>query len=273
MTPQYVKNARFRLSKGSDDGTVTASRRFRGFTSSICQLEDLPICSIEMAETILVVDDEPDLLELVRVNLSQSGYRVETVMTGSEVLDAVRRTRPSLLILDLMLPDLSGTEVCRRLRAESDTRDLPIIMLTAKADEVDRVVGFEVGADDYVTKPFSPRELGLRVAAVLRRRAGSASGESSLAHANLRLDVDRHRCYVDDREVDLTAKEFDLLRCLMARPGRVLSRDQLLDQVWDSGITVTSRTIDTHLKRLREKLGRAGDLIETVRGVGYRFAE
>jgi two-component system phosphate regulon response regulator PhoB len=226
-----------------------------------------------MGDTILVVDDEPDLLELVRVNLSQAGYVVETAMTGSEVLEAVRRTRPALLVLDLMLPDLSGTEVCRRLRSEPDTRDLPIIMLTAKADEVDRVVGFEVGADDYVTKPFSPRELGLRVAAVLRRRSTTRTNEPPLAHANLRLDVDRHRCFVDEEEVILTAKEFDLLKCLMTRRGRVLSRDQLLEQVWESGITVTSRTIDTHLKRLREKLGRAGDLIETVRGVGYRFAE
>jgi len=222
---------------------------------------------------ILVVDDEPDLLELVRLTLHQAGHQVDTAASGRAALDALRRQRPDLLILDLMLPDVSGTELCRRLRADSEYASLPVIMLTAKADEVDRVVGFELGADDYVTKPFSPRELVLRVSALLRRSNATDDPRAVLDHGPLRLDPARHRCWVNGEEVSLTAKEFDLLRGLMTRPGRVLTREVLLEQVWGSDITVTVRTIDTHLKRLREKLGAAGELIETVRGVGYRFAE
>ena len=168
---------------------------------------------------------------------------------------------------------ISGTEICRRLRANPETAELPIIMLTARADEVDRVVGFEVGADDYVTKPFSPRELVLRVRAILRRRAGKDDGTSSdLRRGELRIDTERRRCFVRGDEVELTAKEFDLLVSLVQGRGRVLSRDQLLDRVWGSEIIVGTRTIDTHLKRLREKLGEAGSMVETVRGVGYRFS-
>jgi phosphate regulon transcriptional regulator PhoB len=227
-----------------------------------------------MGQRILVVDDEPDLLELVRVNLSQVGFEVETAETGRQALERVRRSPPDLLILDLMLPDLSGTEVCRHLRQDSSLAEIPIIMLTARADEVDRVVGLEVGADDYVTKPFSPRELTLRVRAVLRRRQpGNAGSAQVLERATLRLDPVRHRCFVEQTEVELTAKEFALLHGLMMRPGRVMTREQLLDDVWGTDIAVTTRTIDTHLKRLREKLGSASHLIETVRGVGYRFSE
>jgi len=226
-----------------------------------------------MAERILVVDDEPDLLELVRVNLRQASYEVETAETGREALECLRRRPPDLLVLDLMLPDLSGTDVCRQVRQDPKLAALPIIMLTAKADEVDRVVGLELGADDYVTKPFSPRELVLRVRAVLRRRAPETRADRTLQCGELRIDPERHRCFVEGEEVELTAKEFDLLRSLMQRPGRVMTRDQLLDDVWGTDIAVTSRTIDTHLKRLREKLGPASELIETVRGVGYRFAD
>jgi two-component system phosphate regulon response regulator PhoB len=227
-----------------------------------------------MAQRILVIDDEPDLLELVRVNLDRSGYQVETAASGKEALERLRRSAPDLVILDLMLPDLSGTEICRQIRSDSELKRLPVIMLTAKAEEVDRVVGFELGADDYVTKPFSPRELMLRVKAVLRRRQPQAAGATGVLESGpLRVDPERHRCFVNDAEVELTAKEFDLLQRLMMRPGRVMTREQLLDQVWGSDIAVTTRTIDTHLKRLREKLGPAGSLIETVRGVGYRFAE
>jgi two-component system phosphate regulon response regulator PhoB len=222
---------------------------------------------------ILVVEDEPDLLELVRMNLDAAGHRVETAATGQAALAAVRRSPPDLLVLDLMLPDLPGTEICRRLRRDPEFGELPIIMLTAKAEEVDRIVGLELGADDYVTKPFSPRELVLRVAAVLRRRGSEVGEARSLEHGSLRLDPQRHRCFVEEREVELTAKEFDLLNCLMSQAGRAMTRDALIDQVWGPGVSVTTRTIDTHLKRLREKLGEAGDLIETVRGVGYRFAE
>jgi two-component system phosphate regulon response regulator PhoB len=226
-----------------------------------------------MARCILVVDDEPDLLELVRFNLDRAGFRVETAASGEEALARLRRSIPDLLVLDLMLPDLSGEEVCRRLRADPDLSGLPVIMLTAKSEEVDRVVGFELGADDYVTKPFSPRELVLRVKALLRRSHEATVLSAPLERGPLRLDPERHRCAVKGEEVELTAKEFQLLEALMRRPGRVMTREKLLDEVWGSDIAVTSRTIDTHLKRLREKLGVAADLIETVRGLGYRFAE
>jgi len=226
-----------------------------------------------MANRILVVDDEPDLVELLRFNLEQAGFQVETAGSGSEAMACIRRSTPDLVVLDLMLPDGSGTDVCRQVRSDPDLKELPVIMLTAKGEEVDRVVGFELGADDYVTKPFSPRELILRVQAVLRRSAREAEDVIPLEHQGLRVDPERHRCFVDGEEVDLTAKEFELVSVLMRRPGRVMTRERLLDEVWGSEITVTTRTIDTHLKRLREKLGSAGDLIETVRGVGYRFAE
>ena len=226
-----------------------------------------------MSARILVVDDEPDLLELVRVNLAGSGYAVETAASGSDALAALRRAPPDVMILDLMLPDISGTELCARVRADQRLTGLPIIMLTAKSEEIDRVVGLELGADDYVTKPFSPRELALRVRAVLRRRAPAGEDARVFEHGDLRVDPDSHRASVNGREITLTAKEFQLLVALMGRPGRVMTRERLLDEVWGSDITVTSRTIDTHLKRLREKLGPASHLIETVRGVGYRFSE
>ncbi|MBW1685476.1 MAG: response regulator transcription factor [Deltaproteobacteria bacterium] len=226
-----------------------------------------------MAQRILVIDDEPDLLELVRVNLRQAGFEVELAATGSEAIESLRRSPPDLILLDLMLPDLSGTEICRRVRANPDLAHVPIIMLTARASEIDRVVGLELGADDYVTKPFSPRELVLRVRAVLRRSEAQHEPSRVLERGAIRLDPERRRCFANEQEVPLTAKEFDLLQRLMARPGRVMTREHLLEQVWGSDIVVTTRTIDTHLKRLREKLGDTGELIETVRGVGYRFAE
>ncbi|CAG0991624.1 Phosphate regulon transcriptional regulatory protein PhoB [Myxococcaceae bacterium] len=226
-----------------------------------------------MSARILVVDDEPDLLELVRFNLTQAGFQVTTATSGREGLEQLKNAAPDLVVLDLMLPDVSGNDICRQIRSDPSLAELPILMLTAKSEEVDRVVGFELGADDYVAKPFSPRELTLRVRAVLRRRAGPPAAGSIIEHGALRVDPDRHRCFVEGEEIELTAKEFRLLSTLMAKPGRVMTRERLLDEVWGSEITVTSRTIDTHLKRLREKLGPAGDLIETVRGVGYRFAE
>jgi two-component system phosphate regulon response regulator PhoB len=226
-----------------------------------------------MAMRILVVDDEPDLVELVRFNLKEAGYEIDAARSGREALALLRRRPPDLLILDLMLPDVSGTEICRQVRSDARLAGIPVLMLTAKSEEVDRIVGFELGADDYVTKPFSPRELVLRVRALLRRAAGEGEGAEILEQARVRLDVDRHRCQVDGEDIDLTAKEFRLLETLMRRPGRVMSRERLLDEVWGTDITVTARTIDTHLKRLREKLRGAGPLIETVRGVGYRFAE
>ena len=227
-----------------------------------------------MTDRILIVDDEPDLLELVRLNLVQAGFEVETAETGREALESLRRTRPALAILDVMLPDLSGTDLCREIRADRTLADLPVLMLTARGEEIDRIVGFELGADDYVTKPFSPRELVLRVRAVLRRgHSEPADAKEVLQHGEISLDMGRHRCRVADADVELTAKEFGLLATLMRRPGRVQSREQLLEEVWGSDISVTLRTIDTHMKRLREKLGGAGSAIDTVRGVGYRFGD
>ncbi len=226
-----------------------------------------------MTKHILVIDDEPDIRELVRFGLTQEGFSVETAATGQIGLDCVARRKPDLIVLDLMLPDISGTEVCRKLRAQSTTAQLPVVMLTARSEEMDRVVGFELGADDYLTKPFSSRELALRVKAVLRRSGPSKSGERQLAHGVLLLDLERHRCKVKEISIELTAKEFGLLEALMSRAGRVLTREQLLDDIWGSDIAVTHRTVDTHLKRLREKLGEAGDYINTVRGIGYRFTD
>ena len=226
-----------------------------------------------MSTRVLIVEDEPDLAELVRFHMTKAGFAAEVAHSGREGLEAIRRARPALVVLDLMLPDLSGTDVCREVRADAKLRDLPILMLTARAEEVDRVVGFELGADDYVTKPFSPRELVLRVRSILRRAQGEPAKATVLASGALQLDLERHRCVASGAEVDLTAKEFKLLEVLLSRPGHVMTRQRLLDDVWGSDITVTERTIDTHLKRLREKLGAAGDSIETVRGVGYRLAE
>jgi two-component system phosphate regulon response regulator PhoB len=226
-----------------------------------------------VSKRILIVDDEPDILELVRFALTEEGYSVETASTASEGLESMGRRTPDLVVLDLMLPDMSGTDVCRTMRSQPTLADVPVIMLTARAEEVDRVVGFELGADDYVTTPFSSRELALRVKAVLRRGSPRAASQRQLSHGVLLVDLDSHRCKVEEREVDLTAKEFGLLSALMTRPGRVLTRDMLLEQLWGSDITVTHRTVDTHLKRLREKLGEAGGYIHTVRGVGYRFAD
>jgi two-component system phosphate regulon response regulator PhoB len=226
-----------------------------------------------MAQRILVVDDEPDILELTRLALSQEGYQVETAATDDEAMAGIRRAKPDLIVLDLMLPDRPGTEICRSLRATPGLSDIPVIMLTARTDEIDRVVGFEIGADDYVTKPFSPRELSLRIKAILRRGSTVETSNEHLEHHGLTLDVERHRCLVDGGEITLTAKEFGLLAALMRRPGRVQSRERLLEEVWGEGIAVTHRTVDTHMKRLRAKLGNAGDMIDTVRGVGYRFSE
>jgi two-component system phosphate regulon response regulator PhoB len=214
------------------------------------------------------------LQEVLAYNLRQAGHAAIVVGNGRDAMAAVAEQRPDLMLLDLMLPDVSGIEICRRLKGEALTRDLPIVMVTAKGDEVDRVVGFELGADDYVVKPYSLRELLLRIEAVLRRltpaaNAGAARGP--LVFGKLRVDRDAHRVWVDEQEVTLTALELRLLSTLLERRGRVQSRPALLDDVWGMSGEVTTRTVDTHVKRLREKLGSAGPYIETVRGVGYRF--
>jgi len=221
---------------------------------------------------ILVIEDERALRDVVAYNLRRAGYEVLEASTAAEGLALVRGSRPDLVLLDLMLPDLSGTEVCKAVRADSSLAHVRIIMLTARSEEVDRIVGFELGADDYVTKPFSVRELVLRVGAVLRRGA-EPSVSPELRLGPLVLDAERHRVTVDGKEVALTALEFRLLHTLLQRQGRVQTRERLLEDVWGMRGDITTRTVDTHVKRLREKLGEAGKLIETVRGVGYRIVE
>lgn len=227
-----------------------------------------------MSKLILIVDDEPDLVRTLDYRLRKEGYATAVAPTGQEALKrAAKPPRPDLVLLDLMLPDIQGTEVCRTLRAQPATKDIPIIMLTAKGEEVDRVVGFELGTDDYVVKPFSVRELLLRIQAVLRRRTTSSSAAEAeeLVARNLRIDVPGHRVRVSQQEISLTAMEFRLLHTLMQRRGRVQTREMLLADVWQMNPEIDTRTVDTHIKRLREKLKDAADMIETVRGVGYRF--
>ncbi len=224
---------------------------------------------------ILIVDDERDLLSVLDFNLRQAGFETLLAASGAEAQAHLRRRVPDLVLLDLMLPDVSGTDVCRAIKSEPRTKHVPVMMLTAKGEEVDKVVGFELGADDYVTKPFSVRELVLRVRAVLRRAGGAApprGGERPLEPVGpIRVDVEAHRAYVGDEEVVLTPLEFRLLLTFMTRVGRVQSREQLLSDVWEMSSEVETRTVDTHVKRLREKLGSARDLLETVRGIGYRL--
>ena len=223
---------------------------------------------------ILVVEDEADLAELVSFNLEQAGFSVRTAGDGRTALGMIKEAAPDLVVLDIMLPDLSGIEVCRRIRQEPATAGLPVVMLTARGEEVDRVIGFEVGADDYVVKPFSPRELVLRVSAILRRAnasAESAHSDEVIHCGNLVIDVGAHRVDVEGEAADLTALEFRLLLDLARRRGRVQSRDALLERVWGYQPGVETRTVDTHIKRLREKLGAGAKHVETVRGVGYRL--
>jgi two-component system, OmpR family, phosphate regulon response regulator PhoB len=226
-----------------------------------------------MAPCILIVDDEADIVATVALNLRRAGYVTRETDSGAGAIElASRAPVPDLVILDLMLPDIPGTEVCRRLRGQAATAKVPILMLTARGEEIDRVVGFEVGADDYMVKPFSMRELLLRVAAILRRARPAANASRVTEAGPVRVDPDGHRVWVEDREVTLTALELRLLSTLLSRRGRVQSRQVLLEDVWAVSSDITTRTVDTHIKRLREKLGSAGVLIQTVRGVGYRFA-
>lgn len=226
------------------------------------------------AKNILIVEDETDLVGVLEYNLKKQGYSVESALTGSEALRKIASGQvPDLILLDLMLPDISGVDVCRQCRSQERTRMVPILMLTAKGEEVDRVAGFEAGADDYVTKPFSVRELMLRVKALLKRTSTPISEDNEIRFGAVRVDVTEHRVWVNDEEIGLTVLEFNLLATLMSRKGRVQTRDRLLTDVWDIHADVTTRTVDTHVKRLREKLGQAGEYIETVRGVGYRFAK
>ncbi len=221
---------------------------------------------------ILVVEDEADIQEVLAYNLKREGHDVTVTSTSKDGLRLARERRPDLVLLDLMLPDGSGMDLCKALRREQATKGVRIVMLTAKGEEIDRVLGFELGADDYIVKPFSVRELLLRVSAVLRRASTEDAGETT-QFGVLRIDRGAHRVWVEGQEVELTALEFKLLITLHDRKNRVQSRDSLLSDVWKIDADVTTRTVDTHVKRLREKLGAAGAYIETVRGVGYRFAE
>ncbi len=220
---------------------------------------------------VLVIEDEADLREVLQYNLTQAGHRAFAAGTGELGLKLAHEVRPEVVLLDLMLPDVSGTQVAKALRRDPETHLVPIIMVSARAEEVDRVVGFELGADDYVVKPFSVRELMLRIDAVLRR--GRPAEQRMLDAGELRIDREAHRVTVNGEEISLTALEFKLLVTLTERRDRVQARGTLLTDVWAIDAEVASRTVDTHVKRLRDKLGVAGRFIETVRGVGYRFSE
>jgi two-component system phosphate regulon response regulator PhoB len=226
-----------------------------------------------MKSKILVVDDEPDVVELVEFNLRNAGFDVITAEDGEEALKKARSSAPDLLVLDIMLPEIDGFEVCKLLRRDPSTAKIPIIMLTAKAAEIDRVLGLEFGADDYLTKPFSPRELILRIKKLIQRKTGEAEKAEQYRVGALTLDTARHVVAVNDEPVVLTATEFNLLLILVQRRGRVQSRDQLLRDVWGYDRIVDTRTVDTHMRRLREKLGPVAEFLETVRNVGYRFTE
>ena len=228
-----------------------------------------------MAHCVLIVEDEPDIRKTIDYNLSKESFKVvqaESIAEGEKALSA---NKIDVIILDLMLPDGSGLTLCRDIKSNATTKHIPVIILTAKTEEVDRIVGFELGADDYVTKPFSVRELILRVKAILKRGIDSPQQENDISDmevGDLRLNLDAHQVFVRDEEIALTALEFRLLKHLLDRRGRVQTRDQLLEEVWGYSSDVTTRTVDTHIKRLREKLLGAGDCIQTIRGVGYRFA-
>ena len=226
-----------------------------------------------MKPKVLVVDDEPDALELIAFNLKAAGMDVATAAEGNEALRKARSVLPNLIILDIMLPEVDGIEICKILRRDPKTSGIPIIMLTAKAAEVDRVIGLELGADDYVTKPFSPRELLLRVKRLLRvAQTPTTAPADRLHYREILIDVPRHQVTVKGKVIELTATEFKLLALLAQRRGRVQSREQLLQDVWEYDSMIDTRTVDTHMRRLREKLGSGAKYLETVRGVGYRFA-
>jgi two-component system phosphate regulon response regulator PhoB len=222
---------------------------------------------------ILVVDDEPEAVELLEFNLQRAGFDVIAAADGAQALKQARSALPSLIVLDLMLPEIEGLEVCKMLRRDPATAGIPIIMLTAKAAEMDRIVGLELGAEDYITKPFSPRELVLRVKKVLQRGKAVPAESDTLTFGDLLIDAPRHLVKWRGKPIELTATEFKLLGILAQRRGRVQSRDQLLRDVWEYNSLVDTRTVDTHMRRLREKLGPAAKYLSTVRGVGYRFVE
>ena len=223
-----------------------------------------------MAKEIFIVEDEPDLRDTLQFNFENEGFIVKSFSNGESFLEATKSDKPNLVILDLMLPGISGLDVCRELRAKENHENIAVVMLTAKSEEIDRIVGFELGADDYVTKPFSVRELILRVKVLLKKRSDDID-QNLLEFGPIAMNLDAHDVSVEGKNILLTALEFKLLKHLLKRKGRVQTRDQLLGDVWGYSSEVTTRTVDTHIKRLREKLGKPGELIQTIRGVGYRF--
>ena len=226
-----------------------------------------------MNAKILIIDDEPDVADLVALNLNAAGCKVFTANNGESGLAKAKAELPDLIVLDLMLPKMSGTEVCKILKRDTATARIPVIMVTAKGEEVDRIIGLELGADDYVTKPFSPRELNLRIQSILRRSKPEQAKQERVKHGKLTIDHARHEVWFGAEKADLTATEFKLLALLLERKGRVQSRDRLLNDVWGYEAAIDTRTVDTHVRRLREKMGKLADYIDTVRGVGYRMLE
>ena len=227
-----------------------------------------------MKQKVLIVDDEPDVLKLVKYNVTNAGYDVETASDGESGLRKAQEQLPNLILLDVMMPGLDGLEVCKLLKRDQRTTGIPVIMLTAKAAEIDRIVGLEIGADDYVTKPFSPRELVLRIKKMLQRAERTAPAALTYSVGELEVDIPRHTVTVNGKAVELTATEFKLLVTLLQRRGHVQTRDALLREVWEYDKSIETRTVDTHMRRLREKMGSAGTkYLDTVRGVGYRFVE
>ncbi|MBI1883747.1 MAG: response regulator transcription factor [Chlamydiae bacterium] len=222
---------------------------------------------------VLIIEDDDNISKLIAYNLEKSGFETFVGMSGEEAFKVLDQKMVDFIILDLMLPGMDGLEVCRLIRQDARWKRIPVLMLTAKGEEVDRVVGLELGADDYMVKPFSPRELVLRIKAILRRVSVEASPKEILEVGALKIDIPRHEVTFQKRGIELTPMEFKLLCVLIERRGRVQSRDRLLADVWDVHAEIDTRTIDTHVKRLREKLGKAGDGIETVRGMGYKFKE
>jgi two-component system phosphate regulon response regulator PhoB len=225
-----------------------------------------------LGKTILIIEDEQDVVDLLALNLRRAGFAILTAADGAAGLEKARAEKPDLIILDLMLPKLPGLEVCKILKTDLHTRRIPIMMLTAKAEEIDRIVGLEFGADDYVPKPFSPREVILRIKAIMRRSEGKPDDER-LTAGPITIDPERHEVLIHGRRVNLTSLEFKLLRTLMQRRGRVQTRDRLLNEVWGYESVIDTRTVDTHVRRLRKKLGKAAGIIESVRGFGYRLKE
>ena len=227
-----------------------------------------------MNVNILVIEDEPDIRRNLEYNLGREGFKASSVGSLDEANEKLKSKKFDLILLDLMLPDGSGLDLCKKIKSNSETEATPVVILTAKDDEVDRVVGFELGADDYVTKPFSVRELILRVKAILKRSDTKTKEvvEVERQFGDLKIDVDSHEVHVDSKLIELTALEFRLLKELVDKRGRVQSRDQLLSEVWGYNAEVTTRTVDTHIKRLREKLGSMGKYVQTIRGVGYKFS-